>query len=60
MTAVYLQHVLILHLGLIPVPVMKDILEMEKRAKVRKPKKGLPFSCLRLRLINVCVLIYIF
>ena len=33
MTVVNLQHVLTQDLGHIPVPVMKDTLEMEKRVK---------------------------
>ena len=35
MTVVNLQHVLIQDLGHTPVPVMKDILEMEKHVKVK-------------------------
>ena len=38
MTVVYLLLVSILHLAPIPVPVTKDILEMEKLVKVRKQK----------------------
>ena len=38
MSAVYLQHVLTQDLGHTPVPVMKDILVMEKHVKVRKTK----------------------